>query len=797
MPEFKTVQLRPMTGTFDTLSSPDEVGFGNWRVVKNAITRSTRNRQRGSGWRRLFADDAVYNNQDLHDQLTDRLGYYDEYDAVGTTGGNLVGYTYPYETGSYEIGGDHFFPPAQSLYSPVYVGDYQPTLIYNGCRIFYPYVGVPYRYSPPNPQGFGHPENTTGAPHYYQFSYIYTSCELQTDQFSYPSYPYGPGMAVYNSMVSFNYVYCGTTLHSLAGCREAITMLTEVVTAAGRKLIAATMSRVYELNQSTGNWRVLADGMGNSGYTAAQCTCNSVRGVSATLGGYLIYTNGFDSPSTYFLGDDPGGCGMQALQTITDLFALGITRAGGVVVWKGFVIFYDFTENGERMGGSVLWGDFENPFSFIESDTSFAGRASIAVGETILAVAPLSNWLMIYTDKSIWRVTLVGGEDVFNFERIYQGGNALKYKFSLINAGDIHIYLGESDVFALSQLDSNPVNVPWMTKAAGMIFNGIVEDHATYDPINKEACNLVTGGWSEETHEAFLSWPTGERICPNVTLRFNLKFHAADFIDHGFTSFLTFRKDLRPTIGQWLEDLGVCARGQLVAAGFKDGDACMGGAAEVANPPLWIFNETENPALPPHERSLCRMLQGKTLADFCEDCPTETTFIAASAEDFTLKQIEDDIFYREMLGGSYAAYDGYACDFEFYTHHGYQTVMQQGLENYRSEDEKVAKMIALEAEPMPQSTPSLLTMEIGYAAQPFPSCTTWRTAKVLDYECLTARTPAQHVARHSRPDATFYFPVWRRGKYLSARFILDGLGGGGTFSAMSFQIQHWGQAENP
>ena len=79
MPEFRTIQLRPMTGVFDTLSSPDEVGFGNWRVVKNAVTRSSRNRQRGSGWRRLFADAIPYNNQDLHDQLTDRLGYYDEY----------------------------------------------------------------------------------------------------------------------------------------------------------------------------------------------------------------------------------------------------------------------------------------------------------------------------------------------------------------------------------------------------------------------------------------------------------------------------------------------------------------------------------------------------------------------------------------------------------------------------------------------------------------------------------------------------------------------------------------------
>ncbi len=783
-----------MTGAFDTLSSADEIGFGNWRVVKNATTRSTRNRQRGGGWRRLFADDEIYNNQDLHDQLTDRLGYYDEYDARASTGGGLAGYSYTYETGSYELGGDLFFPPAQSLYSPVYLGDYLPTYIYNGCRIFYSYVGIPYRYFR-NPPGFGHPENTTGYPTYYQFSYVYTSCEQTHPTFQYPSYPYGPATPIYMPVLTYDYTYCGQVLHTLAGCREAITMLSEIITAAGRKLIAATMSRIYELNQSTGNWRILADGLGNSGYTLDQCGCNSVRGMSATLGGTMIFTNGFDAAATYNVGDEASGCGLQAFETITDLIALGITRVGGVVVWRGFVIFFDITENGERMGSTVLWGDLESASSFIESDTSFAGRATVAVGETILNAAPLGNCLMLYTDKSIIRVTLVGGDDVFNFETLYRGGNAMKYKFSLINAGDQHLWLGESDVYALSQFDSRPVNIPWITKASGMIFQGIAEDHAAYDPINKAACNLVTGGYSEETKEAWLSWPTGDNVCPNVTLRFNLKFGAADFVDHGFTAFLTFRKDDRPTIGQWLEDLGVCPRGSLVATSFKDGDVCVGGSAEVANPPLFIWNETENPLLPVSERSLCRLLQGKTLADFCEDCASETTFIAASADDFTLKQIEDDIYYREMLGGSYLSYDGYACHGEFYHHVGYQTVMQQGAENYRNDDEKMMKMIGVEAEPLPQSTPSIITAEAGYAST--PSCFTWRSTRNLDFECVTELTAAQHVTRKTRPDGTFYFPTWTRGRYLSARFIIDGIGGGGLFSAMQFMLKSWGQQDSP
>lgn len=792
MANFRTVQIRPMTGTFDSLSSPDEVGYGNWRVVKNAVTRSTRNRQRAGGWRRLFAEDAIYNNQDLHDQLTDRLGYYDSYSATAMSPSVGVGYSYPYFAPPYELGGGTVFPPASGPFGPVYLGDH-PDGTFNGCPIFYPFSGVPYSYIY---GGYsGHLELTTGYPGYYLQSYVYTSCPVAIDATDYPGYPYGPGTQLFSPAFSYSYTYCGRNLHLRPGCREAVTLLEEITIASGRKLVAATMSRVYELDQSSGAWRILADGLGNSGYTLDQCTCNSVRGVTDTLGGYLFFTNNFDPPMSYFEGDAQSDCALQALSPVTDLVALGITQAGGVVVWKGFVIWFDITENSERQGGTVVWGDLDSPSSFIESDTSFAGRATIAVGATILAAAPLGNALMFYTDRGIIRCTLVGGEDVFNFETIYEGGNSMKFKFSLVNAGDQHLYAGESDIYVLTQFDSRPINLPWVTKAAGMMFFGSAEDHSTYEPLNRDACNMVTGGWNEETKEAYMSYPSGDNICPDVTLRFNLKFNAADFIDHGFTSFLTFRRDDRPTIGQWAEDLGICPRGTLVQGGFKDGEVCMGGQSEVANPPLYLINPTEDPDLPAHPRSVCALLGNKTLADFCNDCAAETTFIAASADDFALKQIEDDIGYREQLGGSAAAYDGYACHGEFYTHYGYQTVMQQGAENYRSDDEKMVKMVGLEAEPVAQTTPSILTMQVGYAAQ--PNCFTWVDTKDVDYECLTAFSAAQHTTNRTRPDGTFYFPTWRRGRYLSTRFIIEGLGGLGTFSALVLMVRVWGQQENP
>ena len=516
------------------------------------------------------------------------------------------------------------------------------------------------------------------------------------------------------------------------------------------------------------------------------------------MGGYLLYTNNVDTPLIYFSGDEEQDCTQQSLTPITDLVALGITRAGGVISWKGFVLFYDITEDGERKGGEVIWSDLERPDSFIESDTSFAGRVTIAVSETVLNAAPLGNWLILYTDKGIIRVTLVGGEDVFNFERIHgnaeeDSGSAMKYKFSLIDTGDMHLYVAESDVYAFTQFDTRPMAIPWITRAAGFFFNGITEDDATYSPVNQEACDLVTGGWNANTREAWLSWPTGSNVCPDVTLRLNLKFNVADIVDHGFTAFRFLNPDARPTVGEWLEDLGICPRGSQIAMRSIDGHVCEPGAA-VANPPLYVRNETESENLPAHPRSLCTLLEGQSLDDFCQECPANTVFIAASAEDFSLKQCEDDIFYRELLLPGYdAGYDGYACTGDYYEHVGYDSVMQTGAESFRADDEKMCRKVSLEAEPYAQASPSTLECELAYGAQ--PSCMTWKALTPVSYECVSEFTAAEHEANNTRPDNRFSFPAWRRGVYLSARFRISGIGGGGKFSAMAMEVKVWGQSD--
>jgi len=140
-------------------------------------------------------------------------------------------------------------------------------------------------------------------------------------------------------------------------------------------------------------------------------------------------------------------------------------------------------------------------------------------------------------------------------------------------------------------------------------------------------------------------------------------------------------------------------------------------------------------------------------------------------------------------------YGTYSCDLACYVRDGYDTVMQEGAESYRTDDEKMCKMIGIEAEPLPSSSPLPLEVYVGFAAT--PNCFTWKQTRDLPFECQTAKSAAQHIADRTRPDGTFYYPCWRRGVYLAARFRISGVGGAGQFSALTKMVKAWGQQDSP
>lgn len=169
--------------------------------------------------------------------------------------------------------------------------------------------------------------------------------------------------------------------------------------------------------------------------------------------------------------------------------------------------------------------------------------------------------------------------------------------------------------------------------------------------------------------------------------------------------------------------------------------------------------------------------------------PTLDDFVASGGCGVTVD------FCCEAPGCAYLADQIYACDLACYVQDGYDTVFQEGANDYRSNDEKMVKRITVEAEPLPQSTPSPLECDVGFGSQ--PSCFTWKPVRQLEFECQTEKTAAQHAAARTRPDDGFHFPTWVRGKYIAARFRVTGIGGGGMFSGLHKLVKGWGQHDAP
>src|SRR6185295_17518949 len=138
--------------------------------------------------------------------------------------------------------------------------------------------------------------------------------------------PYGPYVGIYDPVFGYTSDYCGDVPLLRSGCREAITYLAEFRSPRNfRKLLPGTKSRLYALNERTGNWRILADGLGGTVDPALDCAgCSQRRFLSAQLDSIMVFTNEFDPPLYWYFDDsaqpgDGSNCDLWSARPIPDL----------------------------------------------------------------------------------------------------------------------------------------------------------------------------------------------------------------------------------------------------------------------------------------------------------------------------------------------------------------------------------------------------------------------------------------------------------------------------------------------
>lgn len=767
---YKLIPVRPLTGLWDVRSLPDDVGAGSFALVKNWSVRSVGKRCRRGGWVKLFDGiDPVYNNADLHDQLLGLQFYYESYSAQLTGGGGLDHFAYTYFAPSfYDPGFSSFSNPSGNYAGDPY-GAFSPSFIPNDCFLSF-YYDFP-------------PEET-----YYQIT-----CHQGGDGFTIEGYSYGPFEALYYPAFGYQYDYCGTELLLRGGCREAITYLAEFRSPRNlRKLIAGTKSRLYALNERNGNWRILADGLGGIVFPETDCDgCAQRRFMSAQLDSILLLTNDFDPPLWWFFDDGPGSgqggnCDLWSAHPIQDLQDLNITKAGAVATHKGFAFFADLEQDGAYYPHRVIWSDFKEPISFIPTEDSIAGFQDIGSGERILRMEPLGDYLYIYTDQAIHRASLVSTEEIWNFEQIYRGPDAMKYKFSLVNTGDDHYYLSNDKLMQMTLSDANPIEVGWMRATSIVIFQGIDAYETLYGDLNNDQCDLVTGAYNGNLKEMWFSWPTGDNSCPNVSVVFNLTRNqeAADLVDHGFTAFTLYESDPLPTVADFFSEQQICTVEQMLGLIVKEGSPLAVDAVSMEGAPTSIWNATEDPDLPADPDSFCSRMMTLFPEDFCKGCTGIKRFVMASASDFTLKEYRDELYYRERLDGVDYVLDPYS------------SILESGAEDLAMDNEKLCRELKCEFKAELQTTPSLLYCDVAFGVE--ANCRVWQNVRTVQPDgtvspgvelvCLTEFAEAEHLVNQTRAGKDASFKTAVRGKFFSYRLRVHGTGGGFCISSVQMGV---------
>jgi len=255
--------------------------------------------------------------------------------------------------------------------------------------------------------------------------------------------------------------------------REHITMLYEFESGGGsRKLVAATKSRVYALNQRSRNWVLIGDN-GGSGYgEGTSSDYSSTKFKASQLGNNIVFTNNYNEPLYWYFDSTPDLANKNLLQTIPDLVKLKITKVNYISEYKGFMFLADLEENTTQQIAKIQWSDYVDATSYYPSTASLSGQQTVGdIGESIIGMAVLGDHLIIYKERSIWRCSLVSSANLFVFKQIYQGENTPFYSDTLINVGDSHFYMSESGIYRLTISDVRPVRIDWMHNSSPIIFN--------------------------------------------------------------------------------------------------------------------------------------------------------------------------------------------------------------------------------------------------------------------------------------------------------------------------------------
>lgn len=776
----KDINYEPLVGQLDGHTQMGAAVWRDFRVLLNTQMSEQRRMARRGGWQKAMADlPLTYGNRDLHDQLLGGTGYYRHTFLTGN--GTIQPSNQP---------GPIITDSVLSVRSSL--GFLLEELIkingFEQLRI----------------------KSMTATT-------ITVRNEGPTDG------PVFSGEAVISSQF----------IHDTSAVREPITLLYQLTNdCTERVLVAGTRSRLYAFTSLGSNWRLLADGLGGP-LGPDDGIYSPPRFMAANLGNYVLFANGVDDVLAWRIGDPPSGWQAWAAQPIADLLSLGIRSAGVVAAWQGSVFLADLETDQRNECQRILWSDYNNPLSYVPSVDSLSGFVDLPLGERVLRMEPLGGYMRVYTSKAIYNVLAVGGEEVFRFLEIYRGPDSLGFKFALANTGFSHIYLTHSGIVEHQVNLNTPVRLEWMHKAGGLIQRGLNGEllqgypglFKGFTSLDVERCDQVVAGYDEVRREAWFSWPTmgapavGDLPDPENTRRMTLVlsriYESAHLVDHGFSAFCNLSPDIRLSLRDWMICVGAChAEDMLEFVVEKEGFSfnvprfkeCLvppgvdpdtvADPDSIRNnlPPAEIYPgaNDENPDLAPTANSLCTLLGGTALDDYCSKCKTKLLFLGASITDFAIKEMTPEDYVRELYDYAHDTLDGTEngprAQFPLvsagkWIDMGYETILQSESTRYGINDEKTVRWLTTDFDTEPQMPPLLLHAQIGSSGN--PRCLEWEGSEPNLLSCRTA-PDADPETRDTAPAS---FPFYSTGRFVAWRmFVSSGNNGTLTYSPQGGQV---------
>lgn len=426
--------------------------------------------------------------------------------------------------------------------------------------------------------------------------------------------------------------------------------------------LAGTRSRLYVDNGP--NWTLLA----------SEVVPDDCAGPGVPAGRW----NAAQTGNTVFLGHTEERCYTWSPQSrmrlvngrwlgldpVADLIALGISRPQAVASCMGFTFIANVVEEGVIRAGRLFWSDAGAPAAWLPGGESLAGFVDL--GEAIIALAVFDNRIRVYTYRSIWDGTLVGGDEVWRFTRRYEGDNMPAHPRAVVSTGGEHLWIGRSRVWKMGLADYEPIALEWLDDAAGAIFKGVAPGFLKDLPpgvttpfcgMPPEPCHLAHGWWSESRRLVCFSWATdglvNDRslfICPDS--------QGSCVVDAGFTAGCEGAE--RPagslTTAQFFRKIGLCP----LTVGVNEGQAFEPEGSAPLRPALCLVNPDEltpgyvpcGPGGPDCSDCWCSTVpDGVDTCWPCPDCAGRTAMLLATPEK-NIVDWRDDYFARDRFDAS-------------------------------------------------------------------------------------------------------------------------------------------------